>query len=204
MNKQIKFTEKELVNGILNGQNDVLQLVYDRSFKSVRHLVISNSGKEVDAEDIFQEAFVVLFNKLRDKNFKLTCSLNTYLYSVSRLLWLKELESRKNRKTNLSECDEFVNLSDDLYKLAFKNERLNLYREIFEELSEDCKKVLQLFLNDVPITEITKIMGFSSDQHTKNRRYRCKKSLINKIRSSKEYKELKNENYKDDREIPRW
>ena len=84
------------------------------------------------------------------------------------------------------------------------NEKLKLFREKFEELSEDCKKVLRMFLNNIPIKEITQSMGYSSDQHTKNRRFRCKKSLVEKIRKSSKYKELRNEKNQDDRDLPRW
>jgi hypothetical protein len=97
------------------------------------------------------------------------------------------------------ETDEvFLNTDRSIIDLIELNERLQLYRNKFEELSDDCKKVLRMFLNNVPIREITLAMGYSSDQHTKNRRFRCKKSLIHRIVNSSTYKELgyeKNNDY---------
>lgn len=167
-------------------------------------MVIKNNGNEEDARDIFQETLIILYRKIRENNLKLVCSLGTFIYSISRLLWLKELETRKKRKEDFIELDTYSTLDGNIIELAQKNERLRLYREHFEKLSEDCKKILSMFLNKVPIPEITGIMGFSSDQHTKNRRYRCKKFLITRIRNSIQYQELKNEKSTNDREIPRW
>ena len=204
MNGKNKYTEQELLEGIVAQKNDILESIYDVNYKTIRRLVLLNNGKEEDAKDIFQETLVIIYRKLQKDELSLNCSLKTYIYSVARLLWLKELENKRNRNVNLAECDQYVDIEDNVYQLVEVNERLKLYHEQFEQLSNDCKKILKLFLNNISIAEITKIMGYSSVQHTKNRRYRCKKSLIERIRNNPKYEELKNENNNDDREIPRW
>ena len=193
-----------MLEGIVAQKNDILESIYDVNYKTIRRLVLLNNGKEEDAKDIFQETLVIIYRKLQKDELSLNCSLKTYIYSVARLLWLKELENKRNRNVNLAECDQYVDIEDNVYQLVEVNERLKLYHEQFEQLSNDCKKILKLFLNNISIAEITKIMGYSSVQHTKNRRYRCKKSLIERIRNNPKYEELKNENNNDDREIPRW
>lgn len=204
MNGKNKYTEQELLEGLISQRNDVLQSIYSLYFKTVRRLIFLNNGREEDAKDIFQETLVIIYRKLQKDKTTLNCSLKTYIYSVARLLWLKELENKRNRNINLEECDQFVDIEDNDYELVGVNERLKLYHEQFEQLSNDCKKILKLFLNNISIAEITKIMGYSSVQHTKNRRYRCKKSLIERIRNNPKYEELKNGNNDDNREIPRW
>ncbi len=204
LNQNNKYPGKELLRGIINNDAGILDYVYKENFRAVRHLIITNSGTEEDASDIFQESLVVLFRKIRDKNFELTSSLNTFIYSIARLTWLKELENRNKRVEFVDTDDSFQDKELEVIDVIERNEKLRLYREKFEELSDNCKKVLRMFLNSIPIKEITKTMGYSSDQHTKNRRFRCKKSLISKIRKSSKYKELGNEKNKDDRDIPRW
>ncbi|MBN1597938.1 MAG: sigma-70 family RNA polymerase sigma factor [Bacteroidales bacterium] len=202
MNK--KYSDQELLEGI--GRNDIkiLNHIYDISYRPIRYLVISNNGKEQDAEDVFQEALVVVFIKIREENFQLSSSLTTYLYSVARIIWIRELNNRKVRAEFIEGEQLVLNTTDSDIELLEESERYKLYREKFEELSEDCKKVLKMFLINIPIKDITAIMGYSSDQHTKNRRFRCKKTLINNIRNSKEYKKLGYENNSNDRGIPRW
>ncbi len=202
MNGKKKYTEQELLEGLIAQRNDVLQRIYILYYKVVRRLVLYNNGKEEDAKDIFQETLVIIYRKLQEDKLSLNCSLKTYIYSVARLLWLRELENIKNRNINFEECDQYIDLEDNVFPIVEVNKRLKLYHEQFEQLSNDCKKILKLFLNNISIAEITKIMGYSSVQHTKNRQYRCKKSLIERIQNNPKYEELKNENNNDYREIP--
>ncbi len=204
MHKREKYSLDELLNGIANSDAKVLNHLYKENFKLIRYFVVSNNGNDEDARDIFQESLVVLFRKVREKDFKLTSSLSTFIYSIARLMWLKELSIRKKRSESMDSSQDYNSQELEVIDLIDYNEKLKLFREKFEELSEDCKKVLRMFLNNIPIKEITQTMGYSSDQHTKNRRFRCKKSLVAKIRKSSKYKELRNEKNQDDRNLPRW
>ena len=57
----------------------------------VQSLIINNNGTADDAKDIFQEAMIVLYEKARSGTFELSCQIKTYVYSVSRRLWLKKI-----------------------------------------------------------------------------------------------------------------
>jgi RNA polymerase sigma factor (sigma-70 family) len=206
LKKKKIYTDSELVQGIIDEDNDVLLYLYETNFRSVKHYINSNRGNNQDADDIIQETVIILYKKFKENDFTLSCSVNTFFYAVAKNLWLKELE-KKRRNNILHEDDsniEGIQLSNDTIELIEKNEKLKLYRKHFEKLSEDCKKIIKLFLNNISIKEITKIMGYSSIQHTKNRRYRCKKSLIKKIKNCPQYKELGYETDKEDNTIPRW
>ncbi len=187
-----KYTDEELITGIKNKNDKIVSHVINDNINKIKQLVLLNNGSESDAQDVFQEALIVLYRKTHEKNFQLTCSLGTYLYSIARLLWLKELSKRsKGAFVNVDENIDFViDNNAEIQETIQKNERLRLFREKYEELSDDCKKVLQMFLMEIPLKEITRIMGYSSEQHTRNRRYRCKEALIKKIVNSKTYIEL--------------
>jgi len=189
------YSKEKVIEGIIQGDNEILRHVYQENFKRIKFLVTTNNGNENDAEDVFQEVLVVLYRKLRETDYQITSSLNTFIYAVARTMWLKELSARKIKTEIFDIQDSYISDMPDILELIEKNERLKLFREKFEDLSEDCKKVLKMFLNNLSIKDITRIMGYSSEQHTKNRQYRCKKSLIEKIKSSKQYKELGHEEY---------
>jgi len=193
-----KYSDQELLEGIIDGDPQVLKLIYTENFPGIRHYVFLNSGNEDDAKDIFQESLILLYNKIKSPDFILSSSLETYLYSICRFVWLKELSSRK--KYVIIENEDLSIISDEkeIIEILERNERLSLYREKYKELSDDCKRVLKMFLNNIPTKEITQAMGYRSDQHTKNRRFRCKKSLINKIQECDKFKELGNGKTKTD------
>ena len=198
------YSEKELVRGIINENNDVILYIYNNSFKPVRHMITRNSGSEEDARDIFQDSLIILYKKLKAQSLKLKCSVGTFIYSIARLLWLKELKTRGMESKRIDDYDGWADEENNITRIYEENERLKFYRRIFDQLSEDCKKILKMVMNSYTIAEITSIMGYSSEQHTKNRRYRCKKALVNRIIQNPEYYELKDEVHNIDREIPRW
>lgn len=199
-----KYSQKELLEGITSGDSKVIAFLYSEYFHTVRHLVIKNSGNKDDANDVFQEVLIIFFRKLKEPAFELTSSLHTYLYSIARYIWLKELENRRKFSSLEDTMESALIDTGEIIDIIERNDRLRLYREKFEQLSNDCKRVINMFLNNVPIREITRLMGYSSEQHTKNRRFRCKTSLIKKIRASEKYNELSYGKGKDDRDIPRW
>lgn len=183
-----KYSQEELCEGIRRNDEDTVRAIYYEHYHSIRQMIMNNNGSEEDAKDIFQDTLIILYQRFREDNFKLTSSLNTFLYSIARILWYRELRRRKV----LYVVDEIVEKTDDLeiQDAIERKERLQFFREKFDELSEDCKQILNMFLNKIPISDITKMMGYASDQHTKNRRLRCKMSLINKIKSSEYFNEL--------------
>jgi RNA polymerase sigma factor (sigma-70 family) len=67
-----------------------------KHFPMIRKLIRSKGGNSKDAEDIFQEALIILIRKAKDKDFKLTAQLSTYLFSVCRFLWKDQLNRLSN------------------------------------------------------------------------------------------------------------
>lgn len=185
-----RYSQNDLLKGILTGNPKTVDYIYSIYFPGIRHFVLSNKGCEEDAKDTFQEALLVLFNLVREPDFNLTCSFKTFIQALARKIWLKNLR-RKQGPVVITDTDNYDLMDDDnLMDAIERNERLQLFREKFDELSPDCRRVLKMFLNNIPIADITKAMGYRSDQHTKNRRFRCKMSLVNKIKTSKTYLEL--------------
>lgn len=190
LNNLESYTDVQLVAGIKTKNNAIFKYIIKLNFRPIKQYVLLNSGSSSDANDIFQEALIILYRKVKEDGFELTSSLSTFLYSIAKLLWLKELSKRTKNASITEELDYIVDDNESISEQIHRNERLKLYRQKYEELSEDCKKILQMFLMKITISEITKIMGYSSEQHTRNRRYRCKESLIKRIRDSKTYNEL--------------
>jgi RNA polymerase sigma factor (sigma-70 family) len=191
---QFFYTDDQLIAGIKTRNNYILDYILKSNFRPIKQFIILNNGSEADAQDILQEAIIIVYRKVQHADFKLTSSLSTFIYSIAKLLWLKEI-GKRGRKIIVHDTDEtIVDSGNNIQETIEYNERLKLYRQKYDELSEDCRKVLMMFLMKIPIPEITKIMGYSSEQHTRNRRYRCKESLINRIRETQAFKELGYEN----------
>jgi RNA polymerase sigma factor (sigma-70 family) len=173
--------------------SDTLEYIYKKFFPSVKAFVNSNSGNDDDARDVFQEAIVVIYRKVSDKSFALTCSFKTYVYSIVKHLWLKELEKRKAAGVKLQVEGEMDVAEEPLDGSFFdpKSERFRLYQKHFLMLSEDCQKVLRLFFAKQSLQEIAQVMGFGSEKYAKKRKFQCKEILFKRIKNDPEFNKIR-------------
>jgi RNA polymerase sigma factor (sigma-70 family) len=185
----VHFSDNSIITGIRTCDRTVLRYIYAQYYPMVRYFIIRNHGNDLDAEDIFQEAIVAIFEKSRKKKIVLHCSFKTYLYSVCRHLWLQNIE-RNDMIISLNDLDEFIVLED---KIGYEEEmqlRKRIYQRNYLQLSEKCQKILYMFMERLPFDKIAKEMGYKSTQYAIKRKFECFKSLINRIKNDPEYKNL--------------
>lgn len=193
----IDYTNLDLLNGILRNDTVVLQHIYKNFYSKINFFVKKNSGDDDDANDIFQEAIIIIYRKLKANDLVLDCTFETYLYSVCRFLWLKQLEKRKLEKEKIKDNHEY---NDDIYDNKFEqvvdlNDRYSLFQKHFTNLGKDCQKILQLYFDKVPLKSIAQIMGFKSEKYAKKRKFKCKEYLIKSIKQDLEYKNILSGNH---------
>ena len=87
-----EINEKALLEGLAANDKKAVEAIYQENYNMVQSLIINNNGSSDDAKDIFQEAMIVLYEKVRSGSFELNCQIKTYVYSVCRRLWLKRLQ----------------------------------------------------------------------------------------------------------------
>ena len=187
-----RLSDEEILTGLRKRDNRVLQYIYKNSFNAVKQLIVNNAGSENDAEDIFQEALIVIFRKLKDEqDFELTAAFNTYLYSISRLLWLKHLRNIKKIEIDplnrdMEERIEFEEPSP----VQDKDLRMAIYQRTLLRIPEDCQKILKLTAQDITSKEIARQLGFRSEGYVRKRRHFCKEFLVNKIKEDADYQAM--------------
>lgn len=172
----IKLNEERLVEQLKAGDESALKQVYRSYFRPVLHLVTSNSGSEDDAKDIYQDAICVLYEVMRKPGFELSCSVGTYIYSVSRNLWLKELRSRNNGEIRLTEEDDHAEVDSEQETEMFlmKEGRIEKINQSMKELGEPCNTVLSdFFYHKLSMEEIAEKMGYTNAENAKNQKYKC-------------------------------
>jgi RNA polymerase sigma factor (sigma-70 family) len=185
----INYSNEELLKGILRNDNVILQYIYKRFYYKINLFVKKNKGNNEDANDVFQEAVIIIYRKFKANDIVLTCSFETYLFSVCKYLWLKNITRRiPNEELNLDDFSADSNYESDFQEVADKNERYKLYQKHFQMLGSDCQKLLQLFFSKTPIKQISQIMGFASENYAKKRKHRCKEYLVTSIKQDINYK----------------
>lgn len=192
----IHYSDEAIVEGLRLRSDYIINFVYREYFPLIKFLVTENGGSDEDAEDVFQDGIIIIYNKISLKQLILTSSFKTFLYSVCRNLWLQKLNKRKAIFDKLSDVEEYLEISDeDLTEASYTEIELHRIIQLhFLSLTEDCQKVLRLFTKNVSLREIAEIMGFKTEKYAKTRKYLCKEELKKRIANDpRSIKYFKNE-----------
>jgi RNA polymerase sigma factor (sigma-70 family) len=134
----------------------------------VKHIK-ANSGSRQDAEDVFQEALIILCRKACDANFQLTSTLNTYIFGICKNLWRDELRKRSGDSAILPDHD-FIDADDSLVN----EQKYNLAEKALNAVSETCRSIFQLFyIEKISMISIAERLGLSSENAAKIQKYKC-------------------------------
>jgi len=198
------FSNIEILEAIKREDSKVLRFLYEKYFPGVSGYILNNSGSEEDAKDVFQDSLVVIYLKVTESDALIIESFKNYLHSVVYFIWSKELRRRKIVRNNIEDYFEINQVDESIPEWYTRMEKRQLIIDHFNQLNDECKKLLTLFINETPIARITSIMEYKSDAYCRNRRHVCKGRLIRRIWNSPRYKELRNEKYSKSTKIPRW
>jgi RNA polymerase sigma factor (sigma-70 family) len=149
-------------------------------YPKVEKLILSKGGNKEDAQDVFQEALIVLYRKVNTSNFKLTSKLSTYLYSVCRFLWKDELI--KSKRIGFADFEvELINESE-LDETIEHEKKLKQVEAILSTISVKCQEILQLFyFKKYSMKEIAKQMGYTSERIARTQKYKCMEKAKSQI-----------------------
>jgi len=168
------MTDKDIVNLIRDNKYSPAMKSLYTYLPVVKKFVLKNNGTRQEAEDIFQEGLVIFCSKVNKPGFSLSCSINTYVYSVCKLLWLDELK-KKNKSIKYDFLPLMEEHSEDSAGSDIEDDRpLKQAQEAVMKLGEKCKELLELFyFKKLSMKEIANKLGFASEKGAKNQKYRC-------------------------------
>ena len=165
--------EKALLHGLARNDKKAVETIYKENYNMVQSLIINNNGSADDAKDIFQEAMIVLYEKARSGTFELNCQIKTYVYSVSRRLWLKKLQ-QANRYMEVSDLEGVVPVEEDIEDHAKRNLEFEMMEKAISSLGEPCRSLLDAYyMQKKNMQEIATDFGYTNAENAKNQKYKC-------------------------------
>ena len=197
MKKLQEYSTEEIISAIRSKRkiNEAIQYLYSSHYRYLEKYVLQNNGDEDDAADIIQECFLVFIRMIEENKFRQEASVKSYLYSITRNLWITELRKRKSMamRGDIFTKEQEENEADISTSLI-KHESHSLIIEVFSELGERCKSILyRFYYEDLSMKEIMTLENFSNEQVLRNKKHKCLKGLIEKIQSDPtKYNTIKN------------
>ncbi len=177
----LTLTDNQYIEGLRLSDNAVIRTIYKKFYPAIMRMVLNNNGTEQEAKDVFQESILVLYHHVQKQNFILSCALQTYLYSVAKRLWLKQL-SKKSGTLKLDERfyegDDFADSENEVSVYEEREQNLTRMQESIGQLGEPCKTLLtDFYMARLGMDEIANKFGYTNADNAKNQKYKCLQRL---------------------------
>ena len=187
------LTDQELLIKIREN-SDYLGEVYKRCkpncFSFIRKMT-NSSVSESDFEDIYQDASIILYEKIINVNFVLTSSFQTYLNSVCRFQVLNSIKKSKLNTAYIEDSDDDddenpmgyrSSITDSLDEIGDQKETQFLAIEIALELMRngkgDCYQILtQFWYHKKSMNDLVDMFGHKNDKSAKTQKHKCQEKL---------------------------
>jgi len=164
-------------DGLRRNDQAAMRALYKAHFPAVRQYVLQNSGTVSDAQDVFQEAIVVLWMNVKQGRFSpgTESGPGGFLFRVAKNKWLDVVRSAAHRHMkvvhNDQALDPHADASDDI------EERIVRLRGVYEKLDAKCRGILdQYYFERKDVATIASGMGVEEDR-IRTIKYRCMMKL---------------------------
>jgi RNA polymerase sigma factor (sigma-70 family) len=175
--------------------SEALGDVYKRcKFNSVRFMQKMTSGSlnDYELDDVFHDAIIILYEKIVNGNFELSCALQTYINSVCRFQLLNKIGKSKlsadfEENINHDEDDESpmnykLTITDSLDEIEdTKDAQFTALETALEKMKAaggHCYELLTLFwYHKKSMNELTTEFGYTNEVNTRNQKAKCQKRL---------------------------
>lgn len=174
MQRGLYLSDEALIAGIRRDDETALVYLYKFHFPMILHFVQNNNGTEDEAKDLYQEAVIIFYEKIKAGTLELTCQIKTYLYSVCRRLWLKKLAGKNRFGSRPKDEEFFLKLESEEYPEAEKETQFNIMAESLLLLGEPCRSLLEdFYIHGLSMQTITEKFGYTNADTAKNQKYKC-------------------------------
>ncbi len=166
--------EKKILKGLANNDKQAIETIYKQNYASIQSFILNNNGSIDDARDIFQEAMIVLYGKAQLDSFELSSQLKTYIYSVSRRLWLKRLQQMQRFGGRVENMEGTLAVEEDIELYQKRDVDFAVMENAMNKIGEPCKSLLDAYyVQKKNMQEIANSFGYTNADNAKTQKYKC-------------------------------
>ena len=175
--------DARILDLIRKGDEEALVLLYASNRKPIYSFVARNNGTTADAEDLLQDALIVLWERVGAGRYEHEAKISTFLYATARNMWLRRL-ARQRREVPIGiHAEEPIEDGASALDAIISNEQETTIARALQTLGEPCRKLLLLFYwEERSMEQIAAELGFANAETVKSKKYQCKKALQKLLR----------------------
>ena len=150
----------------------------------IANFVRLHNGSPEEAEDLYQEGIITLYEQVQNGKFSMASSIKTYLYAICRNKWLDKLKT-KVPVTDLEEHVFQVPTEEEVAGPAVDEAAIKL---AIENLGEPCRTIMVgYYFEKLSLDELAENLHYSNANVAKQQKFRCVERLKKKFLHSPEY-----------------
>jgi RNA polymerase sigma factor (sigma-70 family) len=178
MSNKALFSDTEFIEGLRTGDDTILRALYKKYYNIVLKIVVNNSGSSEAAQDIYQETIIVLLENAKKPGFTLSCQLQTFIYSIAKRLWLKQLRDHGHFAALEEDNDIAADVTDEVNEHLRKESEIEKMSQSLELLGEPCKTIIKdFYVHRLSMEDISEKFGYTNADNAKNQKYKCLQRL---------------------------
>ncbi|MFN3404245.1 MAG: RNA polymerase sigma factor [Cytophagaceae bacterium] len=188
------ITEQDIISCARKGNDEaVLSFLYKEVLPKVRHYILSNKGNEDETKDIFQDAVIIFYKKLKMNELDDNINVTGYVCLIAKNLWINRV--KKINRQAMFEGETDIASDENIEKDIITNEKESAIKILMSRIGEECRRLLKLSVyENLSMKEICRRMGYSNENVAKTYNYRCKQKLAQLVRENQSISNLlKNE-----------
>ncbi|NIF03819.1 sigma-70 family RNA polymerase sigma factor [Chryseobacterium sp. Tr-659] len=168
-----RTTNSVAIDDFKKDSNIAFGILYQQYFRYTKKFILKNSGNIEDAEDIFQDSLLILYEKLNADHFKAQTCLGNYIIGISKNLWLKKL---KNKNFYITSPEDYFLEHQHEISAAIEDEKYYWEKILgyVKSISSHCQNLIHdIFVENKSIEEIQNKYQYSSKHNAQNQKYKC-------------------------------
>ena len=171
-------SDARILDLMRRGDEEALVTLYRTNRRPVRAFVMRNNGSADDADDMLQEALVILWQRVRTGNFEHAAKLDTFVFATVKNLWMRRLARMRREVATLDDPEALAGADPSALENLIETERAAAVRAALDRLGNPCRELLLLFYwEELSMEEIAGRLGFANADTVKAKKYQCKKAL---------------------------
>lgn len=172
---------KMLKTLLLSNREKAFEYLYEEAFPPVARFISRMGGDLNDAKDIFQDALIVLFEKVVSENITIKVSAPAYVLGIAKHLWSRKFRGQQGH-LSLDEMEKDIAVPEDFYAASDWGTRLIEYLQV---AGKKCMDMLQgYYYHSMSMREIADNFGYGSVRSATVQKYKCLEKVRQQLKTS--------------------
>jgi RNA polymerase sigma factor (sigma-70 family) len=159
-------------------REQLFEEMYEQAFSQTARFVSRMGGTLPDAQDVFQDALLIFYEKTQDPGFALHSLPEAYILGIAKHLWVRKFRKDRERVSfSSSEQEILLPAADD------RDVNESRLLAVLEKSGKRCLDLLRAFYYEKrPMRQIAGALGFAGDRSATVQKYKCLEKVRDTIK----------------------